>query len=123
MGVYLSAPAGASVILCGISDVRDHTFNIKLESLRLGDFSQKEVRELYAQHTAETGQIFTEQALARAWELTRGQPRLVNVLAQEVVENVAVPASEPVTADHVEASKERLVLARVAHLNSEGLRA
>jgi hypothetical protein len=127
------APAPWSVILCGMRDVRDYKiasggdpsqrsssspFNVKLESLRLGDFSQEEVRELYAQHTAATGQVFTEQALACAWELTQGQPWLVNALAREVVEKMAVPASEPVTADHIDAAKERLILARATHLDS-----
>jgi hypothetical protein len=123
----------ASVILCGLRDVRDYKaasggdperlgtaspFNIKLESLRLGDFDPEEVRELYAQHTADTGQPFTEQGLARAFELTAGQPWLVNALAREIVEKMAVPAREPVTVEHVEVAKERLILARATHLDS-----
>jgi hypothetical protein len=32
--------------------------NIKAESITLRNFDQAEVRELYAQHTAETGQVF-----------------------------------------------------------------
>jgi hypothetical protein len=78
----------ASVALCGLRDVRDYKaasggdpsrlgtaspFNIKLESLRLGNFTPDEVRELYGQHTAETGQTFTPDALDRAVELTAGQ--------------------------------------------------
>jgi len=61
-----------TVLLCGLRDVRDyriHTsdneiitggsaFNIKSESLRLGNFSQEDVMALYAQHTEETGQDF-----------------------------------------------------------------
>ena len=39
-------------------------FNIKSESLRLGDFSEQEIRALLAQHTAATGQAFTEEAQA-----------------------------------------------------------
>ena len=56
-----------SIILCGLRDVRDYrihssaenrlvlggsAFNIKSESLRLGDFSEQETRALTAQHTA-----------------------------------------------------------------------
>jgi hypothetical protein len=123
----------ASVVLCGLRDVRDYKaasggdasrlgtsspFNIKLESLRLGDFTRDEVRELYAQHTADTGQVFTEAALDRAFELTAGQPWLVNALAREVVEKMAVPPSEPVTDVHIEEAKERLILARQTHLDS-----
>ncbi|HEU4412390.1 MAG TPA: AAA family ATPase [Polyangiaceae bacterium] len=122
-----------SVVLCGLRDVRDYKaasggdpgrlgtsspFNIKVESLRLGDFSADEVRELYGQHTADTGQAFTEGALARAFELTAGQPWLVNALAREVVEKMAVPPAEPVTAEHLERAKERLILARATHLDS-----
>jgi hypothetical protein len=126
-------PCPWSVILCGMKDVRDYKtasggdpsrtgssspFNVKVASLRLGDFSQEEMRELYAQHTAETGQPLTEQSLARAWALTQGQPWLVNALAREVVEAMAVPVSEPITAEHIETAKERLILARATHLDS-----
>ncbi len=76
------------------------------------------MRELYAQHTAETGQAFTESALDRAWELTRGQPWLCNALAQEVVEKIAVPPGKPITAAHINSAKERLILARATHLDS-----
>jgi len=123
----------ASVVLCGLRDVRDYKaasggdpsrlgtsspFNIKLESLRIGDFTPAEVAELYAQHTADTGQEFTSEAVARAVELTAGQPWLVNALAREVVEKMAVPVTEPVTAEHMNQAKERLILARATHLDS-----
>ena len=67
-----------SVVLCGVRDVRDYrirssaenaviaggsAFNVKAKSLRLGDFSQDQTRALLAQHTAETGQAFTRNAL------------------------------------------------------------
>nr|AYM52962.1 hypothetical protein [Jahnella sp. MSr9139] len=123
----------ASVILCGLRDVRDYKaasggdpdhmgtsspFNIKVASLRVGDFSPEELRELYAQHTADTGQLFTEAALARAFQVTGGQPWLVNALGREIVEAMAVPAREAITAEHVEQAKERLILARATHLDS-----
>ena len=84
-----------SVILCGIRDVRDYrihsrsqneiiaggsAFNIKATSLRLGNFSRDEVTALLAQHTAETGQAFTPEALHRVWTQSQGQPWLVNAL-------------------------------------------
>jgi hypothetical protein len=123
----------ASVILCGLRDVRDYKaasggdperlgtaspFNIKLESLRVGDFTPDEVRELYAQHTADTGQIFLEDAIQRAIEVTAGQPWLVNALAREVLENMAVPEEHPISRTHIEDAKERLILARATHLDS-----
>ncbi|CAN93296.1 hypothetical protein predicted by Glimmer/Critica [Sorangium cellulosum So ce56] len=123
----------ASIILCGLRDVRDYKaasggdpgrlgtaspFNIKLESLRLGDFSDEELRALYAQHTEDTGQVFVDAALSRAFELTAGQPWLVNALGREIVEKMAVPPSEPITRAHVEQAKEHLILARATHLDS-----
>jgi len=78
-----------SVVLCGVRDVRDYrirsraenaviaggsAFNIRAESLRLGDFTAAEVRELLTQHTAETGQAFTAEAVEATWTGTRGQP-------------------------------------------------
>jgi hypothetical protein len=123
----------SSVVLCGLRDVRDYKaasggdpsrlgtaspFNIKLKSLRIGDFTPDEVAELYAQHTADTGQEFTRDAAARAVELTAGQPWLVNAMAREIVEEIGVPPAEPITVEHVEQAKERLILARATHLDS-----
>ncbi|WP_239334501.1 ATP-binding protein, partial [Frankia sp. CiP3] len=123
----------ASVALCGLRDVRDYQvaagsdpsrlgtsspFNIKVESLRLGDLTPDEVRALYGQHAANTGQTFTPDAVQRAITLTAGQPWLVNALAREIVEKIAVPVPEPITAEHVEQAKERLILARATHLDS-----
>ncbi|QSB16610.1 ATP-binding protein [Natronosporangium hydrolyticum] len=126
------APFPASVVLCGLRDVRDYKaasggdpgrlgtaspFNVKVASLRIGDFTASDVAELYSQHTTETGQEFSEAALARAFEYTAGQPWLVNALAAEVVDNL-VAAPERVTAEHVDLAKERLILARATHLDS-----
>jgi ATPase family associated with various cellular activities (AAA) len=123
----------ASVALCGLRDVRDYKaasggdpsrlgtaspFNIKLESLRLDDFTPDEVRELYTQHTTDTGQQFTPDAAQRAVELTAGQPWLVNALAREIIEKIRVPAPEPITVEHMDQAKERLILARATHLDS-----
>jgi DNA polymerase III delta prime subunit len=123
----------AAVVLCGLRDVRDYKtaaggdssrlgtsspFNVKVASLRLGDFTEADLRALYAQHTTETGQVFTEEALVRAWKYTAGQPWLVNALAREVVDEMEVPHSDPVTAEHIDTAKERLILARATHLDS-----
>ena len=45
-------------------------FNVKAESLRIGDFGEAEVRALLGQHTAESGQPFAQEALRAVWELT-----------------------------------------------------
>lgn len=115
--------------LCGLRDVRDYKaasggdpgrlgtaspFNVKVASLRLGDFEERDVRALYRQHTDETGQGFDEAALDAAWALTQGQPWLVNALAREAVARTAGAIAE---AD-IQAAKERLILARQTHLDS-----
>lgn len=123
-----------SVILCGVRDVRDyriHTkegkeaitggsaFNIKAESLRLGNFSQEDVHTLYQQHTQETGQIFTPEALALVWHLTQGQPWLTNALGYEVCFNMPVGQDrhQPVTAEMIRQAKETLIVNRITHLD------
>ncbi len=123
----------ASVVLCGLRDVRDYKtasggdperlgtsspFNIKVKSLRLTHFDTDDVRELTSQHTTQTGQPFTDAALERLFALTGGQPWLVNALCAEVVHELAIPAPEPITPAHVETAKERLILARATHLDS-----
>ena len=123
-----------SVILCGVRDVRDYrihsesageivaggsAFNIKAESLRLGDFEEADVRALLGQHTAETGQRFTEGALAAVWEQSRGQPWLVNALAdQACFRNKANrDRSRTIDAEEVMEAREALVLSRQTHLH------
>ena len=133
---YDERPAGfpQSVILCGVRDVRDYrirstrdnaivtggsAFNIKAESLRLGDFSETEVRALLSQHTAETGQPWTEEAQQTVWELTQGQPWLVNALARQTSERdpAGRDRSRPLTADAIHAAREQLILRRDTHLD------
>ncbi len=122
-----------TIVLCGVRDVRDyrlHTaaqevitggsaFNIKAESLRLGNFSQAEVEMLYQQHTAETGQVFADGVLNRVWDLTRGQPWLVNALAYETCFKLKTgrDRTQPITVERIEQAKENLILRRETHLD------
>ena len=123
-----------SVILCGIRDVRDyriHTgdgkeivtggsaFNIKAESLRMGDFSRGETRDLLGQHTRETGQPFTEGALRTVWRQTRGQPWLVNALAHQACfrHKPGRDRARPITGDAILDAREELVVSRQTHLH------
>ena len=122
-----------SVVLCGMRDVRDYKaasggdpgrfgtsspFNIKVDSVRLADFTHAQVVELYEQHTEATGQKFSPEAVQRAFEATQGQPWLVNALAREAVDEMRVPVSEPVTDGHMDEAVERLIVARATHLDS-----
>jgi hypothetical protein len=123
----------ASVVICGLRDVRDYKlaaggdpsrvggvspFNIAVKSIRIGDFTRAEIAELYSQHTADTGQEFTDEAVTEAYCYTAGQPWLVNALAREIIVEMGVPASTPITARHMDQAKERLIAARATHLDS-----
>ena len=123
-----------SVVLCGVRDVRDYriqstaenaiitggsAFNIKARSLRLGDFSRAEVLALLGQHTEETGQVFTAEALKTVWTQTQGQPWLVNALADEAcfAGEFAEEWHRPVAAEAIHAAQERLIARRETHLD------
>ena len=127
------------VVLCGVRDVRDYRiawtpgketieggspFNIRAESLRLGDFDEAEVRGLLAQHTEETGQSFTAEALASVWEQTCGQPWLVNALAYQACfrDRSGRDRSRAITDDHLLNAREALIRRRETHLDQLGRR-
>ena len=123
-----------SVILCGVRDVRDcrihsrsenaivaggSAFNVKAESLRLGDFSRAEVLSLLAQHTEETGQAFTGEACDRIWTQTQGQPWLVNALAAQACfrSQRGRNRDRAISADDIVEAREQLILRREIHLD------
>jgi type II secretory pathway predicted ATPase ExeA len=123
-----------SIILCGVRDVRDYrihssaenrlvlggsAFNIKSESLRLGDFSEQETRALTAQHTEQTGQAFTEEALVLIGERTAGQPWLVNALCYDACfrHKPGRDRTRPITAAAILDAQERLILRRDTHID------
>ncbi|RUT03439.1 hypothetical protein DSM106972_050780 [Dulcicalothrix desertica PCC 7102] len=121
-----------SVGLIGLRDVRDYKvasggserlntsspFNIKVSSIILRDFNASEVEELYQQHTDDTGQIFTPIAIETAFNLTQGQPWLVNALAKEVVEKMVKDTSVAITHEHILKAKEILIARQDTHLDS-----
>ncbi|MCL5436279.1 MAG: AAA-like domain-containing protein [Candidatus Dependentiae bacterium] len=121
-----------SACLAGVRDVRDYriwsdeahamvlggsAFNIKAESLRLSDFTAAQVRELYLQHTAATGQVFTDEAIDYAFEQTQGQPWLVNALAYQACFRDVKDRSEPITLAVMERAREELIRRRDTHLD------
>jgi hypothetical protein len=128
-------PFPASVVLVGQRQVRDYAlrqedrqalawlgttspFNITAEAQTLGPFSEAEVGELCEQHTAATGQRFTPQATARIWALGQGHPWLTNALADQIVRRAVKDRSVEVTAAHVDAAKETIILERRTHVDS-----
>ena len=120
-----------SVILCGVRDYRIHSsaektvitggsaFNVKAASLRMGDFTEVEVHALLGQHTADTGQRFADAALQAVWELSAGQPWLVNALAQQACFTDAAGRDRRrnITAEAIHAAREQLILRRETHLD------
>jgi AAA domain len=129
------APFPHSLALIGLRTVRDYVltqeerrplrwlgtaspFNISAEAASLGPFTSEEVVELLAQHTALTGQRFEPDAAATIYELSQGQPWLVNALADRIVERDLRDRSVPVTVAHVESAKESLIQERRTHLDS-----
>ncbi len=128
-------PFPSSVALCGMRNIRDYKaasggnpetlgsaspFNVIVESLRIANFSRDEVAALYAQHTADTGQRFTPEAVDRAYEYTQGQPWLVNALARQITSkaHMSITAPTPVTAAHMDEAKERVIKDRPPHIDS-----
>ena len=129
------APFPHSVVLIGMRQVRDYAltqeerravtwlgtaspFNVSAEAATLAAFTPAEVEELLAQHTAETGQRFEADAVARIFELSQGHPWLVNALADQLVDRDLRDRSAPVTAAHVDAAKETIILERRTHIDS-----
>ncbi len=121
-----------SVCLIGVRDVKDYrifseeqqsmviggsAFNIKAESIILSSFSPEEVRTLYLQHTSETNQIFTDDAIDYAYEQTKGQPWLVNALAEEVTSKEVCDREKPITKEAMERARDALILRRDTHLD------
>lgn len=121
-----------SVCLFGVRDVRDYmiwsesehnmvlggsAFNIKAESLTLPNFSLDQVRMLYNQHSQETGQQFTDEAIEYTFDLTQGQPWLVNALAYQACFRDVTNRSQPITKDVIERAKDTLILRRDTHID------
>lgn len=122
-----------AVILCGVRDVRDyriHTahkeiitggsaFNIKAESLRLGNLNRQETESLWRQHQQETGQQIDPAIFPELWEDTHGQPWLVNALGYEVTwkDHELRDRSRPITLERYKAARDRLIQSRATHLD------
>ncbi|MDR1870638.1 MAG: hypothetical protein LBS60_01715, partial [Deltaproteobacteria bacterium] len=97
----------------------DHAapFNIVTEVLTLANFTLEEVKSLYAQHTAATGQVFGDAATQRAHYWTDGQPWLVNALANEVSENIlAQDYKAPITPGLIDQAVDNLFDRMDGHL-------
>lgn len=89
-----------STILVGVSNIvgvaEDNAspFNIA-EELPLPYFTPEEVQNLLTQHTTETGQVFAPAVIDKIYEITAGQPGLVNGFANQLVKRH--PHKSPLT--------------------------
>ena len=135
---YTNRPHAFPHALCliGLRDIRDYriysdsskcyivggsAFNIKEKSIRLANFTQAQVQELYIQHTEATGQKFTEATLQQIYELTQGQPWLVNALGRELCfEEQAIARTQTITESDVNRAAEILIQRRDVHLDGTG---
>ena len=122
-----------SIILCGIRDVRDYrivlsnqdivaggsAFNIKSESLRLGNFTREEIHTLFMEHTKATGQQFDEACFPMIWEATEGQPWLVNALGYEVTMKMKENRNRTVviTPEMIYRAQEQIIYRRDTHID------
>lgn len=125
-----------TVILCGVRDVRDvrdyrivlsnqdivtggSAFNIKAESLRLGNFSMEEIHALYQQHTVATGQVFDEACFPLIWNATEGQPWLVNALGYEVTMKMRENRDRtiPIIPEMIYRAQEQIIYRRDTHID------
>ena len=129
-----TSPFPASIALVGMRDIRDYKarirpdgqtlgdaspFNIIKRDLTISNFSRDDVARLYAQHTEATGQVFCDGVVDRVYEYTRGQPWLVNALAEECVEIIhEYRYDEPITVDDIATAKEKIIRARGTHVDS-----
>jgi hypothetical protein len=129
------SPFPHSIVLVGQRNVRDYVvtqedrtavawlgsaspFNITAEATTLGPFTEPEVAELLAQHTATAGQRFEPEAAARIFALSQGHPWLVNAMADQIVDRDVRDRAVAVTAAHVDAAKETIILERRTHIDS-----
>ena len=122
-----------SIALVGMKDLKDYItaakdgvepsplspFNIKTDSILLGNFSQDDVINLFAQRTEETGQQITEQALEYVWEQSQGQPWIINSLFERATMRILKRDDyNTITLEHTEQAREQMILARETHLDS-----
>ena len=92
-------------------------FNIA-DQVKLPPFTLKNVHDLYAQHTEETNQPFTEEAVKKVFEETMGQPWLVNRLGTILTINIRPETTDPITVEDVDKAVEMLLYEENSHFDN-----
>ncbi|GHT46466.1 hypothetical protein FACS189454_07640 [Planctomycetales bacterium] len=126
-----------SVALVGMRDLKDYLvsakdgksvnpgspFNIKSDSAVISNFSQENVAQLFAQHTEETGQQITQEALDYVWKQSQGQPWIVNTLFQRATMRILdYEDYQTINVEYLRQAREQMILARETHIESLAFR-
>ncbi len=123
-----------SVGLVGMRNIRDYKaqvrdgsqsvgsaspFNIVSEIFTLRNFTRDEITQLYEQHTEQSGQVFSEEAVRRIYHHTGGQPWLVNAVAREIVDGIlGSNFSKKISPEHAGQAAENIIRRRDTHIDS-----
>ena len=127
-------PFPFSIVLVGMRNIRDYKskvrenrvtlgstspFNIITKALTLSNFTMEEVRDLYAQHTKVTDQVFPKTVIQKVYDYTDGQPWLVNAIAREMVrELLKNDYSKTITPSLVDQAVKNIIIRRDTHIDS-----
>ena len=122
-----------SIMLTGVLDIKDYRllnidpkhitggscFNVKSESLTIGNFSRNDIEKLYLEHTKETGQIFDNEVFDLVFKYTDGQPWLVNALAFQACFKMQENRDRKIviTKRIMCEAKKQLILSKQTHLD------
>jgi hypothetical protein len=126
-----------SIALVGMRDLKDYItaskggvapnpgspFNVKEDSIVLGNFTKDDVIRLFAQRTEENNQLITQEAIDYVWEQSQGQPWIVNNLFKRATMRVLDrDSTETVTIEHIQEARQQMIEARETHLDALGQR-
>lgn len=115
----------SSVILVGMrgytpESVGGSPYNINAETFHPPMFGLKQIRDLFSQHTAATGQVFEDGVFESVLEWTGGQPWLVNKVGELTCFDVDYRPlrGEAVTKEHVQMAVDYIITGYSAHIES-----
>jgi hypothetical protein len=128
------APFVHALALVGMRNIRDYRdeyrkpeetlgtaspFNVTQENMTLRNFTLDEIKALYGQHAADTGQAFPDDVAGLVFEQTQGQPWLVSAIARECVDKILNrDYAKPVTRETAGQAIQDIILRRDTHIDS-----
>jgi hypothetical protein len=80
----------------GVESDSGSPFNVQ-RSLHVPNLTRAEVTELFAQYQQESGQLVECEVVARAYEVTRGQPGLIGWFGELLTETYNRDRGRPIT--------------------------